>query len=295
MIINSSDNSGQTGGTSQQPGAISTGASQIPVVDGISGVSNAPESPQPTQEGQTSPLASASETPPVSPLEPGPAQQPSEPSLSPTPEPVAPVSPQSEADETGPQADPVKEALEGTPGALGKLEENVAEQGQTFQEQGKNIGEVAAADQAAGEVPPPEQAPVVSADEVSAVTPDTNSPVSPQPVGDTLPPAAPPLSSPENTPQTQPPEDSQVNPVNPENKDATALVNEFLGKDFSNLVKVEAGKVDRLSFQIASALSRLQEVVGEMRELGIPDEKLLSIINNINNMEALESNNRGMA
>ena len=293
MIINSSDDSGQTDETPQQPSQEVSRLSVDGIASGAPADETLLESPQPTQESQTSPLASASETPPVSPLEPGPAQ-PSESSLSPTPEPVDSVSPQSEADETGPQADPVKEALEGTPGALGSLEENVARQSQTFQEQGKNIGEVAAADQAAGEppIPTPEQAPEVSADEVSAVTPDTNSPVSPQPVGDTLPPAAPPLSSPENTPQTQPPEDSQVNPVNPENEDATALVNEFLIKDFSNLVKVEAGKVDRVSFQIASILINLQEVVRKMRKLGISDEKLLSIINN---MEALESNNRGMA
>jgi|GEM_PF-4359879 len=261
MIINSSDDSGQTGGTSQQPSQEVSRVSVDGIASGAPADETLPDSSQPTQEGQTSPLASASETPPVSPLEPGPAQQPSEPSLSPTPEPVAPVSPQSEADETGPQADPVKEALEGTPGALGKLEENVAEQGQTFQEQGKNIGEVAAADQAAGEVPSPEQAPVVSADEVSAVTPDTNSPVSPQPVGDTLPPAAPPGAvSPAEPAVDQRPEDLLE----------TSSTGEVTRESFQKAVKAREAEKQR------RALDELEKAAEALRQLSEAIKKLIN-------------------
>jgi hypothetical protein len=169
---------------------------------------------------------------------------------------------------------------------LGNLEENVAGQGQTFQEQGQNIGEVAAADQAAegAPIPTPEQAPEVSAD-----MPDTNSPVSPQPVGDTLPPAAPQ----ETTPPARPTEVSPINPANPEAEDPTARVDEFLNTDFATQVTVRAGIVDRPSFERARFLSDLQQSVRNARALGIPDQQILGIINK--NMEALESNNRGMA
>jgi hypothetical protein len=139
---------------------------------------------------------------------------------------------------------------------LGNLEENVAGQGQTFQEQGENIGEVAAADQAAEEVPipTPEQAPEVSAD-----TPDAISPVSPLPAGDVLPPAAP--------PGAVPPAEPAVG-QRPEDLLRTAPTGEVTRESFQKAVEAREAEEQRRILRealekTAEALRRASEAIEE--------------------------------